>query len=249
VREIKPKARNKVPVSARVLDYIRSSLAFTPANGASGSVAFSGFPLDRVLVGGKTGTAEVFGKQDTSWFASWAPATGKARYVVVATIEQAGLGAQAAAPVARAVYEGIYGLNGKKAAFPRGVAPTAVPKVTADAASRSDRHPPAASGTPGSPAPAPATPGPPAATRSPRRRRGGRRPTGPDRAPRRAGPGSGAGHPVGRPRAGQPRPPPDRPSDRSCEPPSPAAWTWRGGPAGAPAVEPGRRRSGAGGSR
>ncbi len=35
-------------------------------------------------------------------------------------IEQAGLGAQAAAPVARAIYEGIYGLTGKKAAFPNG---------------------------------------------------------------------------------------------------------------------------------
>jgi penicillin-binding protein 2 len=118
-----------VPVSGGVLDYIKSSLAFTPANGASGSVAFAGFPLDKVLVGGKTGTAEVFGKQDTSWFASWAPADGPAKYVVVAMIEQAGLGAQAAAPVARAIYEGIYGLDGKKAALPRGV-PAALPKVT-----------------------------------------------------------------------------------------------------------------------
>ena len=129
VREIAPKARGKVPVSAQVRDYIRSSLAFTPANGASGSVAFAGFPLDKVLIGGKTGTAEVFGRQDTSWFASWAPADSPARYVVVAMIEQAGLGAQAAAPVTRAIYEGIYGLSGKKAAFPRGV-PTTVPKVT-----------------------------------------------------------------------------------------------------------------------
>jgi penicillin-binding protein 2 len=132
VREIAAKARGRVPVSVGVLDYIKSSLAFTPANGASGSVAFAGFPLDKVLVGGKTGTAEVFGKQDTSWFASWAPATGPARYVVVAMIEQAGLGSQAAAPVARAIYEGIYGLDGRKAAFPRGT-PTAVPHVTGNA--------------------------------------------------------------------------------------------------------------------
>jgi penicillin-binding protein 2 len=129
VREITPKARARVPVTREVLDYIKASLAFTPANGASGSVAFTGFPLDKVLVGGKTGTAEVFGKQDTSWFASWAPANGRAQYVVVAMIEQAGLGAQAAAPVARAIYEGIYGLNGKKAAFPKG-APLTVPAVT-----------------------------------------------------------------------------------------------------------------------
>ena len=192
VREIKARPRGKVPVSAQLLGYIRSSLAFTPANGASGSAAFAGFPLDKVLVGGKTGTAEVFGKQDTSWFASWAPATGTARYVVVAMIEQAGLGAQAAAPVARAIYEGIYGLNGKRAAFRGGVAPTGVPRVTGDAAARSDRRPPAASpsrgpggpggtggtagtGTPGAgPAPDPSTPpaaapAPAGTTRAPRR--------------------------------------------------------------------------------
>jgi penicillin-binding protein 2 len=129
VRQIASKARGKVPVSGPVLDYIKSSLAFTPANGASGSVAFAGFPLDKVLVGGKTGTAEVFGKQDTSWFASWAPADGPAKYVVVAMIEQAGLGAQAAAPVARAIYEGIYGLTGQKPALPKGT-PTGLPRVT-----------------------------------------------------------------------------------------------------------------------
>jgi penicillin-binding protein 2 len=117
-----------VPVSAGVLNSSTSSLAFTAANGASGSVAFGGFPLDKVLVGGKTGTAEVFGKQDTSWFASWAPADKPARYVVVAMIEQAGLGAQAAAPVARAIYEGIYGLAGKKAALPKGP-PAGVPHL------------------------------------------------------------------------------------------------------------------------
>jgi penicillin-binding protein 2 len=128
VRQITAKSRGKVPVSQGVLDYIRSSLAFTPANGASGSVAFGGFPLDKVLVGGKTGTAEVFGKQDTSWFASWAPATGPAQYVVVAMIEQAGLGAQAAAPVVRAIYEGIYGLAGTKPALPKGP-PAGIPHV------------------------------------------------------------------------------------------------------------------------
>ncbi len=187
VREIKPEVRSKVPVRAEVLDYIRSSLAFTPANGASGSAAFAGFPLDKVLVGGKTGTAEVFGKQDTSWFASWAPAGGKARYVVVAMIEQAGLGAQAAAPVARAIYEGLYGLAGKPAVFPGGAAPATVPRVTGDVAARSDHRPAPSPGattpTPATPTPGATTPGgftrpsdpaaplPPLTTRAPRRRR------------------------------------------------------------------------------
>ena len=128
VRDIKPKAKGRVPVSPQLLAYIRNSLAFTPENGASGSVAFTGFPLDKVLVGGKTGTAEVFGKQDTSWFASWAPA-GRPRFVVVGMIEQAGLGARAAAPMVRQIYEGIFGLAGHRPALPSGKAPTAVPRI------------------------------------------------------------------------------------------------------------------------
>jgi penicillin-binding protein 2 len=130
VRQLAPKVARRVPVSGQVLDYIRNSLAFTPENGASGSVAFTGFPLDKVLVGGKTGTAEVFGKQDTSWFASWAPAgpAGKAQYVVVAMVEQAGLGSAAAAPVARKIYEGLYGLTGHKPVLPGARPPAGLPK-------------------------------------------------------------------------------------------------------------------------
>ena len=148
VREIRPKARGRVPVSGQTLAYIRNSLAFTPENGASGAVAFTDFPLDKVLVGGKTGTAEVFGKQDTSWFASWAPA-GRPRFVVVGMIEQAGLGARAAAPMVRQIYEGIFGLAGKSPALPRGAPPTAVPTVAPYGASRG-----------GGAAPHPASPGP-----------------------------------------------------------------------------------------
>jgi len=179
VREIKPKARGRVPVSPQLLAYIRDSLAFTPENGASGSVAFADFPLDKVLVGGKTGTAEVFGKQDTSWFASWAPA-GQPRFVVVGMIEQAGLGARAAAPLVRQIYEGIFGLAGKPAALPSGVPPTAVPRIAVGRGGGRGSHP-GASG----PAGAPGQPGATAPT--------GTAPTGtaptpePAPAPRRTG--------------------------------------------------------------
>jgi penicillin-binding protein 2 len=170
VRQIKPKSQGRVPVGGRLLDYIRNSLAFTPANGASGSVTFGGFPLDKVLVGGKTGTAEVFGKQDTSWFASWAPAggAGAAKFVIVGMIEQGGLGAQAAAPMVRQIYEGIYGLNGKKAALPGGNVPRKVPSLAAFSTGRGDRAAPRSGGTPGGPATSPpATP--PATSPTPRR--------------------------------------------------------------------------------
>jgi penicillin-binding protein 2 len=62
-------------------------------------------------VAGKTGTAEVQGKQDTSVFTAYAPADN-AKYVVTVVLEQAGLGAIAAAPVARRVLEGIAAKEG-----------------------------------------------------------------------------------------------------------------------------------------
>ncbi|MBX6766053.1 MAG: penicillin-binding protein 2, partial [Actinomadura rubrobrunea] len=90
--------------------------------------AFSGFDLKKVHVAGKTGTAEVYGKADTSWFASFAPAD-KPRFAVVAMISQGGTGASAAAPAVREIYEAIYGLKkGAKPALENGELPKELPK-------------------------------------------------------------------------------------------------------------------------
>lgn len=68
--------------------------------------AFRGFDLESYRVCGKTGTAEVFGKQPTSWFVSYGPKTADGRqYVVAVMLEQAGTGADAAAPVARQIWD------------------------------------------------------------------------------------------------------------------------------------------------
>jgi len=66
--------------------------------------AFATFPLDQIPVAGKTGTAQVAGKGDTSLFAAMWPATAP-RYVVVVVVEQAGFGSQTAAPIARRIIE------------------------------------------------------------------------------------------------------------------------------------------------
>ncbi|HEX2192400.1 MAG TPA: penicillin-binding protein 2 [Acidimicrobiales bacterium] len=71
--------------------------------------AFAGFPLDAFPVGGKTGTAEVAGKQDFALFTAFAPSPAPG-YVVTVVMEEAGFGAQAAAPVARRVLEGPAGV-------------------------------------------------------------------------------------------------------------------------------------------
>jgi penicillin-binding protein 2 len=72
--------------------------------------AFQGFPLNEFPIAGKTGTAQVNGAGDTSLFAAIFSAKGK-QYVAVAVVEQAGFGAQTAAPIVRRVIEAMNGLQ------------------------------------------------------------------------------------------------------------------------------------------
>ena len=66
------------------------------------AAAFAGFP--KGLAAGKTGTAQVEGKQNTSWFVGLTPAAAP-KYVVLAVVEEGGYGAQTSAPIVRAVME------------------------------------------------------------------------------------------------------------------------------------------------
>ncbi|HYU03194.1 MAG TPA: penicillin-binding transpeptidase domain-containing protein [Jatrophihabitantaceae bacterium] len=133
VRTIKPTVRNRVPVSQQTLDYIANSLHFEDSHSVSGALAFDGSPY-KTQLGAKTGTAEVFGKQDTSWFASWGPVSRNAhghpsaRFVVVGMVEQAGTGATAAAPMVRTVYDGLFGV-GRPAALPGSRPSTTLPHL------------------------------------------------------------------------------------------------------------------------
>ena len=70
--------------------------------------AFAGFPLRQWPVAGKTGTAEVYGDEDTAWFVSYAPAT-RPRYVVAVVVSQGGTGGATAAPIARDIHEELAG--------------------------------------------------------------------------------------------------------------------------------------------
>jgi penicillin-binding protein 2 len=134
VKTIQPTVKSKVPVSRTVLDFIANSLQFTSDHTVSGALAFDGSPY-KTDIGGKTGTAEVFDKQDTSWLASWGP-VGKdakgnptAKFVVVGMVEQAGTGASAAAPMVRAVYNGLLGV-GQPAVLPASKPVSQLPHVS-----------------------------------------------------------------------------------------------------------------------
>src|SRR5690606_15223036 len=88
---IEAQPRGAAQADPRTLAYVRRALAQTTVDGTA-SGAFVGFPLDEIPVAAKTGTAEVAGKQSTSWFASFAPADDP-RYVVIVNVDQGGLGA------------------------------------------------------------------------------------------------------------------------------------------------------------
>ena len=70
------------------------------------SGAFAGFPLAQFPLAGKTGTAEVRDKQDTSLFVAFGP-THSPRYVAAVVMEESGFGSSAAAPVVRRIFDGL----------------------------------------------------------------------------------------------------------------------------------------------
>ena len=96
-------------------------------------MAFHGFPLNKVPIAAKTGTAEIFGGQATSVFASYAPANHP-KYVVVVMVPKSGEGADVSAPCARQIWDSIYGLEGHQAVFPNGEAPRKLPGISASGA-------------------------------------------------------------------------------------------------------------------
>ena len=110
VRRYRPNCRRSVHIDPRYLRYIRDGLTGTVSTpGATATAAFSGFPFGEVSVAGKTGTAQVPPKQDYSWFAAMTDGHGE-KHVVVVLVEQGGHGATTAAPIARNIIEGLYGL-------------------------------------------------------------------------------------------------------------------------------------------
>jgi penicillin-binding protein 2 len=170
VRTISPTVKSRLPVSHSVLDYIANALQFTSSHAVSGALAFDGAPYKQLL-GGKTGTAEAFGRQDTSWLASWGPvsrdAAGhpRARFVVVGMIEEGGTGASAAAPMVREVYDQILTPAGASRSADDHF-PTVPPRVQVVTSTPPTPHP--APSQPSQPTSPSAVPGPAARVGAPR---------------------------------------------------------------------------------
>jgi penicillin-binding protein 2 len=130
IKEFKPEAIGKLPVNKRTLKSIQVGLRQVVTAGTA-TGAFAGLDVE---VSGKTGTGQVFGrnldgsaKDDTSWFASYAP-TKKPVYTVLMMVSQGGFGGSTSGVGVRRIYEHIFGEGGKKPIAPRGV-PEKLPKI------------------------------------------------------------------------------------------------------------------------
>jgi len=100
-----PKVAFDGKVSASNLATMRSALAAVTKQGGTGAGAFAGFPI---AVAGKTGTAQVAGKDDYAWFVGFAPANNP-KYAVAVLIEQGGHGGSVAGPAAREIFSALFG--------------------------------------------------------------------------------------------------------------------------------------------
>ncbi|WP_327362024.1 penicillin-binding protein 2 [Streptomyces sp. NBC_01296] len=130
VKEIAPKEQGRLPMDAELRDDIDGALAAVATTG-SAAWRFGGWPQKQIPMHAKTGTAEVQGKQTTSWFASYTE-----DYSIVMTISQGGTGSGASGPAVRKIYEAMYGLDEKggqdltKALLPK--PQTALPAIRPD---------------------------------------------------------------------------------------------------------------------
>ena len=137
VKDIKPNKLGTLNSAPSTVKFLQDALREVVVSG-TGAGAFSGFPIE---VSGKTGTGQVFGrnpngtlKDDTSWFASYAPSK-KPRFAVVMMVGQGGFGASTSGVGVKQIYEAIFGVKGNKvipgaAIYPNGKPPTDLPKIS-----------------------------------------------------------------------------------------------------------------------
>ncbi|MFD7491697.1 penicillin-binding protein 2 [Streptomyces sp. NPDC059832] len=130
VEEIKPKSHGKLPFTRKTRNQIDSALAGVATRG-SAAWRFGGWPQDKIPMHAKTGTAEVYGKQTTSWFATYTK-----DYSIVMTISQGGTGSGASGPAVRNIYDALYGLDDSgKQDLKKALLPTpqkSLPKIQQD---------------------------------------------------------------------------------------------------------------------
>ena len=110
VSTYQPKVVNHVPISAATHSFLISALEGVAQQGTASGV-YGAWPQNTVPVGAKTGTADVYGQNPTSVFASVVPANHP-QYAVVMMVPQGGQGAQVSGPAVEKIEEAMFGVQG-----------------------------------------------------------------------------------------------------------------------------------------
>ena len=137
IKEFEGKKLGDIGVDKKTLTFLQSALHEVTLTGTSAGL-FSKFPIQTA---GKTGTAQVFGKNangsakaDTSWYASYAPYKNP-QYAVVMMVSQGGFGASTSGAGVKKIYEALFGVQGgavnpELSLFPKGKPPVKLPKIS-----------------------------------------------------------------------------------------------------------------------
>ncbi len=121
VKRIRPKVEGKVDVSPETFRYIDEALLGTAKDGTT-AWKFLDFPLERVRIRSKTGSAEVHGKQSSSWLATY-----DKNFVVLMMVSQGGTGSGRNGESVRRIWEALYGVDGMDVDSRRAVIPGVTP--------------------------------------------------------------------------------------------------------------------------
>jgi penicillin-binding protein 2 len=105
VRDLAPITVSQVPVPSRT-EMLSGFTGVVDSEDGTAFRAFQGSGLLPGQVSGKTGTAQVQGKQNTSWFVGMTPAMAP-QYIVLAVVEEGGYGSATAAPIVRRIMQGL----------------------------------------------------------------------------------------------------------------------------------------------
>ncbi|MET9883622.1 penicillin-binding protein 2 [Streptomyces sp. NPDC006430] len=103
---IKPRSHGRLPIDAGTIANLDKGLRMVVEPGGTAAWRFGGWPQDKIPMRAKTGTAQVYGKQTTSWLATYTD-----DFTIVMTISQGGTGSGASGPAVRNIFNAIYGLD------------------------------------------------------------------------------------------------------------------------------------------
>jgi len=136
LKEFTPVENGKIPATPSDIEFLHRGLRAVATRGTAAGL-FANFPVE---VSGKTGTGQVLGrnangsaKDDTSWFASFAPSKSP-QYAVVMMVSQGGFGAAVSAVGVKDIYTALFGVKGNTvdpaaAIFPASGPSSAIPKI------------------------------------------------------------------------------------------------------------------------